>query len=56
MDNTLLNHSDIFILMIGTYLSLHQVPGLIDNTTHTLLLRSYAQARYDKLNAHRLNF
>jgi len=33
MDNTSLNHSDIFILMIGTYLSLHQVPGSIDNTT-----------------------
>jgi len=46
MDNTSLNHSDIFILMIGTYLSLHQVPGSIDNTMHTLLLRSHAQARY----------
>ena len=46
MDNTSLNHSDIFILMIGTYLSLHQVPGSIDNTTRTLLLRSHAQARY----------
>ena len=43
MDNTSLNHSDIFILMIGTYLSLRQVPGSIDNTVH---LRSHAQARY----------
>ena len=42
MDNTSLNHSDIFTLMIGTYPSLHQVPGMIDNTTHTLLLRSHA--------------
>jgi len=46
MDNTSLNHSDIFILMIGAYLSLHQGSGSIDKTTHTLLLRSHAQARY----------
>ena len=60
MDNTSLNHSDRFILMIGTYLSLHQVPGSSVNTTHTLLPRSRIPCPcpgqiHNKFNAHRLN-
>ena len=37
--NTSLNHSDIFILNDRDLPQSFQVPGLIDNTMHTLLLR-----------------
>ena len=49
MDNTSLNHSDIFILNDRDLPQPFQVPGSIDNTTHTRLLRPpmpSMQARY----------
>ena len=59
MDNTSLNHSDIFILMIGTYLSLFM--RLVRLTTQHILCFfdrpcPAGQVHGKLLNTHRLNF
>jgi len=57
MDNTSLNHSDTFILMIGS--QSFQAPGSIDNTTHTRLLQPPMPGRPGTrqiIKAHQLNF
>ena len=62
IDNTSLNHSEIIILKDRDLPQSFQVPGSIDNTTHTRLLRppmpstAAGQVHSKLLNAHRLNF